>query len=249
MNDVPLGPPESIWVVWVAGALLVVVIALWAARLERMRAERLAEVAGHLGLVFMPGVVDSDAMGCAPLFGGAATDSVPVIDALEGFDPFGRGHSKKASHLLTGPRGEAEWQCFDYRFTTGSGKHRRTHTYGIVAARVPWVFAGLEIRPEGVLDRLGAVVGWKDIQFESEQFNRAYFVTSPDPEQAYAILHPEALEMLLQNSPRNWQFRGDMVVLAKQGVHSPEETLRAVADVEGFLGLLPAYVRQDLAKS
>src|SRR5262245_59879135 len=54
-----------------------------------------------------------------------------VHERYEGFTPFGSGSSRQSSNLLHGQRGEVQWQLFDYRYTTGSGKQRQTHRYGI----------------------------------------------------------------------------------------------------------------------
>lgn len=241
---------EALGPVVVIGAVLLVVIAFVALSnyLQRKREENLAAAAERLGLGFTPGIVDGgDPLGClVGLFGGGARPNASLIAPLEGFAPFGRGDSRRASNLLAGRRGEIEWQCFDYQYSTGSGKNRSTHHFGIAAARVPMGFSGLTIRPESVFDRIGSLVGWKDIQFEMEEFNRRYFVTSPEPEEAYGILHPTAMEYLLGLPPRDWQLRGTCVVLMQSGVYSGEELGRVIADVEGLLELIPAYLAQDL---
>ncbi|MCB8932579.1 MAG: DUF3137 domain-containing protein [Fimbriimonadaceae bacterium] len=231
-----------------AGVLVVVAILLFANHLQRLRQERLAEVARLLGLDFIPGVVDGgDPFGCLMgLFGGGGTARASIIARLDGFDPFGRGDSRRASNLLSGRRAELDWQCFDYQYSTGSGKSRSTHHFGIAAATVPMVFAGLQIRPESVLDRVASIVGWKDIQFEMEAFNRRYFVTSPDAQEAYGILHPQAMEFLMGLPPRHWQIKGSRVVLMQSGSYSAEELFRVISDVEDFLKLLPPYLDQDL---
>lgn len=234
--------------VLVAGGLVVVVLVLLARAFQRQREEGLAEAARRLGLQFVPGCVDGgDSLGClVGLFGGRPDSQMAVIEPLDGFDPFGRGDSRRASNLVWGNRGEFEWRCFDYQYSTGSGKNRTTHTFGIAAARLPLWFAGLQIRPESVFDRLGAIVGWKDIQFEMEEFNRRYFVTSPNAEEAYGILHPAAMEYLLQTRPRHWQLRGPFIVMMDTGSISGAEVEAVIADVEGLVALLPPYLSQDL---
>src|SRR5688500_4298985 len=83
-----------------------------------------------------------------------APDAGGVEHKLEGlgFSPFGRGSSRRSSNLVRGLLDGLEWVMFDYRFTTGSGKNRRTLHYGIVSARIPIVLPELQIRPEGFFD-------------------------------------------------------------------------------------------------
>src|SRR5688572_21118669 len=130
-----------IFVIFIAIAIGVIVIALVAAAKRR---KALAELAQRIGFTFEADADDGDA--AAARYGG--------------FDPFGRGRSRRASNLLRGRRGDVEFELFDYRFTTGSGKNKRTHRYGIVAAHVPMHFHQLRIRPEGIFDKLVSFAGF-----------------------------------------------------------------------------------------
>ena len=55
----------------------------------------------------------------------------------------------------------------------------------------------LLIRPEGFFDKVAGAFGFDDIDFESEEFSRAFFVKSSDKRFAYDVLHPRMLELLM----------------------------------------------------
>ncbi|HEY8668953.1 MAG TPA: hypothetical protein VIL86_20055 [Tepidisphaeraceae bacterium] len=161
------------------------------------------------------------------------------------FHPFGEGSGRRASNLLFGGRGEIDWQIFDYRYTTGSGKDSTTHSVGVVAARVPVFFAALQIRPEGLFDKIAGALGFPDINFESEAFSRRYHVQCADRKLAYDIIHPQMIEYLMTLPPANWQMSGPVILINKTGVYDPEQIERVMKMIEGFVLRLPAYVRQD----
>lgn len=192
----------------------------------KRRAE-LAEVARRLGLEFAPYPDEAHS-------------------SYLGFDPFGRGRSNKSSNLLHGRRGEIEFEVFDYKFRTGSGKNSKTHHHGIVAAKVPLHFRHLVLRPESIFDKVAAMVGYDDINFESEQFSRRYHVTCEVRQFAYDLIHPQMIEYLLAGPARHWQLRGDTIVVQKSGRFSSEEIAQVVTMIEGFVSRIPPYVRQDI---
>lgn len=162
------------------------------------------------------------------------------------FNPLDAGHSRSSQNLIFGRRGELDWELFDYRYVTGSGKNRTTHRYGIAAARIPLALPPLNIRPENFLDRIAAAVGFDDIDFESDEFSRAYHVKCSDRKLAYDIIHPQMIEFLMGIARIEWQFAGNMVLLHRSGTYEPDELIYAMKLVEGFLERVPEFVRQDV---
>jgi hypothetical protein len=222
---------NQLWVfgIFVAVLIGVAVISVVAAA-KRRRA--LEELARRFGFTFEADAYDGDT----------------AAARYAGFDPFGRGRSRRASNLLRGRRAEIEFELFDYRFTTGSGKNKKTHRYGIVAAHVPMRFTSMRIRPEGVFDKLVAFAGFDDINFESHEFSARYHVSCDDRQFAYHLIHAQAIEHLLRCPPLHWQLGGGVIVLHRSGAFKPDELPRAVEAVEGFMKTIPAFVREDVAR-
>jgi len=217
---------------WFFGIFIVVLLALaiWSVVAAAKRRTALGEVARQLGFEFDRDAHDGDA----------------VAHRYHAFDPFDRGRARRASNVLRGRRGELEFELFDYRFTTGNGKNKRTHRYGIAAAHVPVRFRPLRIRPEGIFDKLASFAGFDDINFESHEFSARYHVSCDDRQFAYQVIHPQAIEHLLRCPPLHWQMNGNVIVIHRSGAFKPDEIPRVVESAEGFVRMVPNFVRSDV---
>lgn len=97
---------------------------------------------------------------------------------------FDRGrHTRKNLIRAAGPGG-GEMYFFDYSYTTGSGKNRRTHRFGVaMLAGAPQGLPAFELRPENFLDRLIEMAGFRDIDLpQFPVFSKAYRLTGEDAE-------------------------------------------------------------------
>lgn len=115
--------------------------------------------------------------------------------------PFGRGHSRQAKHVVTGTYRGRQLTAFEYiyKVTRNSGKHQTTQTYRhtVVALPTPAVRPTLQVDREGFGRKLLGVVGVRDLQLESEQFNETFHIDTESDRFAYDILHPRMMEHLL----------------------------------------------------
>lgn len=161
------------------------------------------------------------------------------------FNLFRQGHSKKVRNTLQGQTRGMDVVLFDYRYTTGSGKNSRTHQYSALMVKLP-VAGELHIRPETFLDRIAEMFGWADIDFELDQFNRAFRVTGPDKKFAYDICHPRMMEYLLGHPSHCWEIHQDRLLLYSStlGQFDESEVESCLCDARAFLDLLPAYLLQ-----
>jgi hypothetical protein len=152
---------------------LIVALAIWggvtAARKARERQEALFALSQKLGLSFDPN--DSS-----------------MWNRYTHFGHFDRGHSRRMYNTLlgyldAGPH-KISIQAGDYQYKTeqGSGKNRRTvtHRFSYLVARPPFAFRQqLNVRREGLFDKIASVMGFEDIDFESAEFSKKF---SPPPE-------------------------------------------------------------------
>ena len=160
-----------------AGIIWVSVVA------ERKRRTVLKAVARNLGLAFDP-----------------STDR--QLHRAYGHQLFGRGHSRQATNNMFGTMRLAGYELHvrmgDYRYVTGHGKHQHTHRTSYAAFKLPFVRTpNLLIRREGIGDKLVGGIGFDDIDFESEEFSRAFWVKSENGKYAYDVIHPQMMEFLL----------------------------------------------------
>jgi len=236
---------------------IVVLVAVVQAQAKKKREQELADYAQRKGFTLYP----NEEQGCGgfmtgfssggSVFGnsdfiGGGDVSAKLGAMFQGFSPFGKGYSRVISNAVIGGLPWGTFYTFDYRYVTGAGKSRQEHRCGIAAFRVPLNFVKLELRPEGFMDALGGVLGLRDIQFESDEFNREYHVTSANDRFAFDVLHPGMMEFLLSLPKLNWQLMGPYIVLTQNGYWSVEMLDSLVTAAERFVQLIPDYVRQDI---
>ncbi len=236
-------------------AALVILIALWAQSYSKKQREAreaaMRGLARQLDLQYVP---IAESTGCLGL--GATTfidpfdmlisDTPKLLENFEGFSPFGRGSSRRIEHLLEGKKGDEQWTIFDYQYTISTGKSSTTHHFGIVAVTIPLVLPRLEIHPAGVLDKIGGWLGAKDIQFESDEFNREFTIHCSDERRAFEIIDPQMMDYLMGIPRYSIQFDGIYAVLTLDGIAEPEAFYHAAVDLQGFLQRIPGFVRQDI---
>lgn len=156
-----------------------------------------------------------------------------------------RGHSRAAYNIARGAWGAYRVTTFDYRYVTGSGKNRQTHTFSaaLVQASVP--LKPLELRPEGIFDKVTEFFGLDDIDFESAEFSRTFHVNSPDRRWAYDVLHQRTIEFLLSQPRFSMQFDSDSVLVWNGRRFSGTDFDAAIGTAVGVLDRLPAYLLEQ----
>jgi len=153
-----------------------------------------------------------------------------------------QGRSRSAYNIMRGTIDGHALTAFDYRYVTGSGKNRRTHTFSAVIVRSRVQLKPLRIRAENVFDKLADFFGAGDIDFESAEFSRAYHVKAPDKRWAYDVLHQRAIEFLLSRPRFSMEMGADEMIVWRNGTFSPERFEEAIEVGGGLLDRLPGYI-------
>jgi len=230
-------PFASMAPVIIIGVLLVGVFGYLGWLAEKKRREAMAALADELGLQFHPGVDRNH------------------DDDYAQFEIFRRGHSRVAKNTMTGSVELFEQACkliagdFRYKVTSGSGKNRSTRTYNFsyLIVHPPWQTPPLLIRPEGVWDKIKGTFGFDDIDFESDEFSRKFFVQSSDRKFAYDVLNPRMMEMLLKESPPMIDIENGALCLSDgHRSWSPQRFKSELAFIERFCGMWPRHLLKDL---
>jgi hypothetical protein len=238
----------------IAGAFFVImaIVGLLNSRQQGKRREELAMFAVSAGLQW----TDPATMGMANYQGGGGFLSSffnassmledSFLSRFQGFQPFGDGYDFMVNNLMIGTKNNIDWYLFDYRFTTGSGKSRETHRYSIFAARVPYTFPMLSLKPETVLTRMGEHLGLHELKFELDEFNRRYFITCNDDKVAYDILCPQIIDYMMKQPARYWQMFGMYVMVVEPTQLQANACYEVMQEITDLVSMLPNYVRQDL---
>ncbi len=159
---------------------------------------------------------------------------------------FHRGHSKDGDNIITGHFRGYPVTLLDYQFTTGSGKNRNTHHYGITIMGCEFPTVPLQIRREHAFDKVGAFLGAGDIDFESAEFSRKFFVKSADRKWAYDVIHTRTMDYLLAAPHYSIEFGFGEIVVIRSGKCSPEQYEEQVEMAWQMHELIPEYVIKQM---
>ena len=91
--------------------------------------------------------------------------------------------------------------------------------------------------------------GKEDINFESAEFNRLFFVSSADRRWAYDVLHARTMEFLMASPRFAIQFSSDCVMAWRNSTFNPDDFGAAADVISGILERLPEYVIQQQGSS
>ena len=164
--------------------------------------------------------------------------------------PFGTGTNRRARNVLTGRLGDRPLVAFDYSYVTSStdangNRQNRTHRYAVCGLSLPTFLPELTVSPENVLTRIAGALGFDDVEFESEEFNRRFRVRAEDRKCASDILTPRTLQLLLAAEPLAWRVSGSDVVAWDGGFASPDQVVSRLELLSAVLDGVPSFVWRD----
>jgi hypothetical protein len=166
-------------------------------------------------------------------------------DRYPSFDCLQRGDSRYAYNIMAGTFAGREFLGCDYHYATGSGKSRTQHHFSLVIIKSPILLEPLFIRPENFFDKLTELVGFNDIDFESAEFSKKFYVKSPDKKWAYDIIHQRMMEFLLASPEFSIQFDSLSVIIYRGTTFSPKDFDDAANLINGIFERIPDYVIQN----
>lgn len=169
-----------------------------------------------------------------------------LTDISQG-QPFGQGSARRATEVLRGPFESMPALSFTYAWTTGSGKNRSTHRAHVVGLVLPTYLPTVEVTPEGIGALLAKLVGAQDIQFESDDFNRAFRVAASDARTGHAIVHPRLMERLLRPDARTaaWRIDGTWILSWETGTTDLDRLAPRLGLLSSIVRSIPRHVWQD----
>ncbi|MFC2158347.1 hypothetical protein ACFLT9_10970 [Acidobacteriota bacterium] len=166
-------------------------------------------------------------------------------DVYPEFKCLRRGHSRFAYNIMRGKRDQRDVTAFDYRYVTGSGKNRHTHYFSALCVQSPLPLKPLYIRPEHVFDKMSDFFGFNDIDFESAEFSRKFYVKAPEKRWAYDVIHQRMIEYLLEAPKFHVQFDSKHIMAWRNRRFQTQDFDDAFALIQEILSRLPNYVRKQ----
>lgn len=174
-------------------------------------------------------------------------DTMSIPDYYSAYSFFREGHSRKAYNICKGIEKDIKVLAFDYTYTTGSGKNRQVHNFTPIIIESDLMFKPLVIRPENLFDKLGAAMGFDDIDFESAEFSKKYYVKCADKKFAYDIIHAKMMEFLLECKIASIEAQGYSILFHQGKTLSMSEVELLLMAAHRFIDLTPDYVRKDIS--
>jgi len=157
------------------------------------------------------------------------------------------GHGGRASNILAGQMDGRDVVAFDYQYTVGSGKNSHTYYYQAAVFEMPILAPRLWLRRENIFDKIASWVGHDDLDFESEEFSKRYFVKCVDRKFAYDVFHARLIEYLLgvSSGAPNMEMNGPLLLVYGIQGSGPEQ-VRWLLDVgREIIRSIPDYVRRE----
>ena len=162
------------------------------------------------------------------------------------FDLFSRGDGRGTENVLWGTKDGLDVKAFEFWYyeqsSDAQGHTSRSYEhFSCVLLPAPVVCPHTSISPEGFFSRIGRALGFHDIEFESEEFNKAMKVKSAEPKFATYLVDPQMMEWLLAN--KGWQFElSGQSLLTYCGRVKPPEIASVIAAAQGFHQHIPRVV-------
>jgi hypothetical protein len=162
------------------------------------------------------------------------------------FDLFKRGDGRGTENVLWGTKDGLDLKAFEFwdydESSDTKGHPSRSYEYFSCALLpAPVVCPRTSIAPEGFFDRIGRALGFHDIEFESEEFNKAMKVKSAEPKFANYLVDARMMAWLLAN--KGWQFElsGQSLLTYCKRV-KPPEIATVIAAAQGFHEHIPRVI-------
>jgi len=163
-----------------------------------------------------------------------------------GLKVFQKGHSRYAKNIIKGEVHGRPVTMMDYRYVVGHGKNRSTHNRGLVILQTDFPTVPMFIRRESALDRVGEFFGADDIDFESSEFSRKFYVKSNDRKWAYDVIHTRTMEYLMRAPSFTIEFGLGEIAVYKTGWCDTDRYDKALELLWDLHELIPDYVVRQM---
>jgi len=162
-----------------------------------------------------------------------------------------QGDDRYAYNVMEGAVGQRTACAFDYHYETHStdSKGNRTtydHHFSAVIVETGLALKPLVIRKEGFFDKIGEFLGFEDIDFESIEFSKAFYVKSPDRRWAFDVIQQSTMEFLLESPRFTLEFQESQIIAFRDRNFKPDDFEAALRVIEGVIERLPNYLLREM---
>jgi hypothetical protein len=193
-----------------AGAAVAGTVVYLSRRGRMKRADEMARVAAELRLAFTP------------------EGDETTMAAHAGLHLFSHGRSKKVRNLMRGSVHDSSVSIFDYQYTVGGGKNQHTYRQTVVSVQKEGrSLPAFSMRPENLFHKLGSMMGYQDIDFESNPvFSKKYLLRGPDEAAIRSAFTSRVLTFLEAGSGLCVEADGRTIIVFRHSSSVKPEALR-----------------------
>ena len=173
-------------------------------------------------------------------------------ERFPGFACLRKGSRRYACNCMRGRYHERRCTGFDYHYetySTDSKGHRQTHHHNFSAMIIDsgYRLKPLSIRSEGLFDKLTEFIGFDDIDFESAEFSREFYVKAPDKRWAYDVIQQSTMELLLASPRFSLELQDRYCIAYRSSRFSVQDFQAALEVIEGIITRLPVSLVKEIA--
>jgi hypothetical protein len=190
---------------------------IWLVRhFEKKRTEALNAIASKFGLEFS-----------------AAKDD-QLLQKMQVFALFNKGHSRKIKNVMKAETEIASLTVFDYQYTTGGGQSSQVHSHTVVTMESDSLSLPIfKLRPENFFDKVGAAMGFQDINFDTHpEFSKSFVLQGENEDAIRNFFDTEMLEFLAKQQGCYIESAPGVFIYLRGGRKKPEQ-IRELID-EGY---------------
>ena len=158
-----------------------------------------------------------------------------------------RGDGRGCENVLSGSfQGvavrEADYWYYDESTDSKGNRTKTYHHYSIVVAGAALTTPYVSVSKENLLTRAADHLGLKDIEFESDAFNREFNVKAPDKEFAFKVIDARMEQFLLDTGGAYaFEFIGPSLLVSCHR-RSPGDLVPLLGTAKGFVDHIPRLV-------
>ena len=206
---------QEIWAGWALAGIIVAgiiigVILLRVRIVKRREKERsliLNALATEIGLEFLPAQDDE------------------LLAKMQVFSLFNKGHTREMKHVMKTKTDNVKMTLFDYAYTTASGEHHSRHTQTVVAFEHESLsLPKFTLSTEGLLNKIGAAIGFQDIDFdEHSEFSKSFVLKGEDEPAIRNFFDRDKLEFFAQRKKSYIETAHSFFIYTRGGRKKPEQ--------------------------
>lgn len=196
---------------------------------EQQRRDQLQAVASRIGFVF-------SARADASLWG-----------RVSGLSLCSKGHGRTAHNAMHRRIHDIDVTLFDYRYTTGSGKHHQIHHQTVALFETDRLrLPRFTLCPQHFFHRIATALGSQDINFEAHPvFSESYRLQGPDEEGIRRLFDEETLLYYTRHPDLHTEGDGRRLIVYR--ARSRVDPQQMEAFLQQGLDVLDAFMEKESA--